>query len=163
MIFCQLSKNFIFHNFKKALFFQLAYAKALITLFSLQQTCLFNQLMFHQQRRYHFRLHSIDAEFEPRPVHVANKNYDWQHGDDNGPTIRDGAQSARRLMYDVQGIKEEGSTQTHVGHGRNPEIHYGVFQVHLYGPIGYNHNETPRLFDQLGCHQARTCENKELS
>ena len=152
--FPQLQKNFVF--------FQLAQAKALITLFSLQQTCLFNQLMSDQQRRYHFRLHSIGAEFEPRQVHVANKNCDWYHGDDNGPTIRDGVQSARRLTYDVQGIKEEGSTQTHVGHGRNPEIHYGVFQVHLSGPIGYNHNETPRLLDQLGCHQARTYKKKEV-
>ena len=151
--FPQLQKNFVF--------FQLAQAKALITLFSLQQTCLFNQLMSDQQRRYHFRLHSIGAEFEPRQVHVANKNCDWYHGDDNGPTIRDGAQSARRPTNDVQGIKEEGSTQTRVGHDRNPEIHYGVFQVYLSGPIGYNHNETPRLLDQLGCHQARTCKRKK--
>ena len=114
----------------------------------------------YQQQQYHFRLHSIGGEFEPRHV---DKNDDWQHGDDNDPTIRDGVLNALRSKYDEQDTVEEGSTWTHGGHVQNPEIHYGVCQVCLFGPNGCNHNETPHLLDQLYCHQARTCQKKTMN
>ena len=68
--------------------------------------------------------------------------------------------NALRSKYDEQDTVEEGSTWTHGGHVQNPEIHYGVCQVCLFGPNGCNHNETPHLLDQLYCHQARTCQKK---